>query len=289
MTLSPAKVRYFTLPQRPRRLRSAFKQERISPDTLDTTLRVATLFHTVLPNSPVLTEVPIPVTGEALLSLVATFHAETARLLFPHDPDHLLQYARSPLDHLELSLTYIAPVPVGVPCDHCEPPAPGDLVHLFETLDALSRPHPLEAAHLQQTWQTSYVDWYLPHGFHLETVCLYLEDHPLPAPYTALPDVIRHALGYTGNWFLDACPHCWNEETEAWYWPETDGEGMEDVQTLIALWDDARPRYQAIRAFHDWLVDNALRRRDHLFTLLVATHHALTATTLPLPLLNTAA
>jgi hypothetical protein len=278
--LDPAKMRHFALPKRPLRLRPAFKQNRMAPETLETTLRLATLVRSVLPDASGLAEALVPKTWEALLSLVTAFHAEVATVLFPHDPEHLLQYARSPQDHLELSLTHIAPVPVGVPCYHCEPSAPGDLVHLFETLDALSRPHPLEAAQLDKTWQTYYDDWYLPRGFHLETACLYLEDHPLPAPYTALPDVIRHALGYTGNWFLDACPHCWNEETEAWYWPEEDGQAAEDVQTLSALWHDARPRWAAICDFYDWLADDALRRRDDLFVQLVAAHHALSATTL---------
>lgn len=267
----------------PSRTHLTTKHPPIPLNLLATTLHLANLCCTVLPEATPLAETPLPTRWHHLLELTASFHEAVATRLFPHDPDHLIPYSRDAFDHLDLSLTYIAPVPVGVPCHHCELPAPGDLIHLLDTLDALSRPHPLEARKLQETWQTCYPDWHLPYGFHLETICLHLEDHPLPAPYTALPDVIRHALGYSGNWFLDACPHCWNEETEAWYWP-SDETSMEDVRTLTHLWEEARPRWQAIQAFHDWLSDEPLRRREQIFTLLLNTHHAMRATTLPLPL-----
>lgn len=247
------------------------------------------LFEHVLRETQFLEVTAAPLRWGDVVRLVAEFHDRVNTTLFPNNPDQLLYFAQNPDDHLEMALEFIAPVPVGVPCAYCDPPATGTFTHFLQLLDSLSRPHTQEAMQANMRWQTAYPYWKLPVGFSLETTCLYLEEEVLTeAPYTALPDVIRHALGCTGNWFLDACPHCWFEDMEAWTWPHTLHQGETDVTTLTALWTEARPQWDAIRAFYGWLHHDPALHVAQTFQLLVDTYHAATRPT-PLLHLNPAA
>lgn len=249
-------------------------------------LRLTDLYQTVLPTAAFPHTTPIPTTWSDAAALIHTFHKDVNHTLFPNEPHQMMWFTQDWDERLALSLDYIAPVSRGVPCYHCDPPPPGDLVHMIQLLECLSHPYTPDAQIAYQTWETVYPHWYVPATFNLELSCLQMEAHSLAEPYSALPLLIRYALGCTGNWFLDACPHCWFEEVEPWYWPDFPSCGIEDVHTLTTKWREAQPLWDAICEFNHWFTELPRDRALQTFAKIIAAFHMsqpTPAVTLPLP------